>query len=221
MMVKEHGYEIKEICANIQPLGFASNFFHASAPAPEFQKVLGALQEFECYDVYPWNSEPSVSEFLGELVFRHRARIVVEVGCFVGWTSAHIALGLRAAGVGGRLWCIDCNPVFLDAARTNLARRHLDDLANYVCGRSLEETVMAALPPKVDVIFLDTSHEYDDTLREIEVYSRRLSEDGFLVLHDSISANGVRRAVKKVWRSFQCLTFATEYGNGVTVLRKV
>jgi predicted O-methyltransferase YrrM len=221
IMVKEHGHEIREIRANIQPFSFVSDFRNTSEPAPEFRKILGSLQEFERYDAYPWwNSEPSVSEFLGELVFRHRARTVVEVGCFVGWSSAHIALGLKAAGAVGRLWCIDCNSVFLDAARTNLARLQLDDLTYYICGGSLEETVLAALPSKVDVIFLDTSHEYDDTLREIEVYSRRLSEDGFLVLHDSISANGVRRAIKKVYPSFKCMTFATEDGNGVTVLRK-
>lgn len=219
-MVKEHGYEIREIRANVQPLCFAANFFDSIAPAPEFQKILGELREFECYDLYPWNSEPSVSEFLGELVFRHRAQTVVEVGCFVGWSSAHIALGLKAAGVGGRLWCVDYDRNILDAARKNLTKRYLDQSATFVCGLSVEESVLQALPEQIDVVFLDTAHEYEDTLREIEVYSRRLSPKGFLVLHDSISANGVRRAVQKVHGEFQCLTFATEWGNGVTILRK-
>jgi predicted O-methyltransferase YrrM len=221
-MVKEHGYEIKEIRANMNPLSFAYALFDKSAPAPQFKQALGTLEEFEGCDLYPgWNTEGSASEFLGELVFRHRARTVVEIGCFIGWTSCHIALGLKAAGAGGQLWCVDSDQTVLNVAKANLSKRSLNQTTKFVCGFSLDQSVLETLPTEIDVIFLDNSHEYADTLREFEVYSRRLSPGGYFVLHDSISADGVRRAVQQLWQKFQCLTFATEHGNGVTVLRRL
>jgi predicted O-methyltransferase YrrM len=220
-MVKEQGYEIREICANVQPLRFAVDLFDGCTPSPEFQKTLGEVEQFDGYDLFPWSSERSVSEFLGDLVFRHRAKQVVEVGCFVGWSSAHIALGLKAADSGGRLWCIDYDRNILEIARGNLAKRSLDEGTTFICGLSLDSSVLSALPAEIDVIFLDTSHEYEDTIREVEAYLCRLSHNGYLVLHDSISANGVRRAIQQLYGAFHSLTFATEYGNGVTVLQKI
>lgn len=219
-MVQAHGFEQRDIRANVHPLRFAAALLGGpAAPPPDFARALGRGADFALAGTYAWNSEPSVSEFLGELAFRSRARAVVELGCYVGWTSAHLALGLQAAGAGGRLWCVDFDERFLGAARDNLARRGLAAGVTFHRGLSLDAATLAALPPAIDLLFIDTSHEYEDTLREIAAYTPRLAPGGFIVLHDSISQNGVRRAVLDVWERFDTLTFATEAGNGVTVLR--
>jgi predicted O-methyltransferase YrrM len=79
--------------------------------------------------------------------------------------------------------------------------------------------VLAALPPQADLIFLDTSHAYPDTLEEVLAYAPRLAPGGCLVMHDSISIAGVRRSLEELPDRFRRLTFATERGNGVTVLQ--
>jgi predicted O-methyltransferase YrrM len=217
-MVKAHGYEMLEVRANTHPLRFAAPLL-GGPPLPDFAGTLGPAGKFTLADAFAWNSEPSVSEFLGELVIRMGLRTVVELGCFVGWTSAHFALALRAGGPGGRLVCVDANPRFLGAARENLTRRGLADGAEFIQGFSLDEAVLAALPARIDLVFIDTSHVYEPTMREIATYAPRLSERGVLVLHDSIGQHGVRQALFEVWDQFETLTFATEFGNGLTVLR--
>lgn len=218
-MVKAHGFELRDVRANTHPFRFAEAF-PGTRPAPAFAERLGRGEDFLLAQTFAWNSEPSVSEFLGELAFRQRPAVVVELGCYVGWSSAHLALGLQAAGNGGRLWCVDPDERFLAAARENLTRRSLAENVTFVQGLSLDAAVLAALPAAIDLLFLDTSHEYSPTLQEIATYAPRLSPGGCLVLHDSISQDGVRRAVCDHWNTFECLTFATEYGNGVTVLRR-
>ncbi len=221
-MVKAHGYELREIRANTHPLRFARQL--VSKPGdialPDFVARVGSPGNFALAQTHAWNSEPSVSEFLGELVCCQRARTVVELGCYVGWTSAHLALGLQAAGQNGKLWCLDYDSRFLEAARTNLQRLDLAGQVEFVQGLSLSPSVLAVLPKDINLLFIDTSHEYQDTLDEIEAYLPRLAPGGIIALHDSISQNGVRRAALDRWPDFETLTFATEFGNGVTTLRQ-
>lgn len=218
VMVKKEGYEVREIRANVHPLRFASFLPEAAGSVPDFSS-LGPGDAFALAGTHAWNSESSVSSFLGELAFRQRAQTVVELGCYVGWTSAHLALGLRAAGDRGRLWCVDTERRFLDAAAENLRRHDLARRVSFVEGFSLDASVLSALPGSIDLMFIDTSHEYRPTLAEIEAYLPRLAPGGLIALHDSISQDGVRRAILDRWSDFETLTFATEAGNGVTVLR--
>ncbi len=220
VMVKAHGFELRDIRANTHPLRFARQFAGRSAAAlpPDFSGRIGSSDDFVLAHAHAWNSEQSVSEFLGELAFYQRARTIVELGCYVGWTSAHLALGQQAAGPGGKLWCLDYDARFLDAARTNLARLGLAGQVEFVRGMSLDAYTLAALPAEIDLLFIDTSHEYQATLDEISAYLPRLASGGLIALHDSISQDGVRRAIRDRWPDFETLTFATEFGNGVTVL---
>jgi predicted O-methyltransferase YrrM len=216
MANKDH--RITDIRANANPLTFVEALVGNKIPIPNFAETLGMTNNFERLGTPKWSSESSVSEFLGELVFRLHARTVVELGCFIGWTSAHLALGLREAGMKGKLWCVDSEARFLEDARANLARLELDQLVTFLCGQSTDEALLANLPSVIDVVFIDTGHSYETTRKEIVTYAQRLNPGGCIILHDSIGFPGVRRAVAEVWDQFHSLTFATERSNGVTVL---
>lgn len=220
-MVREHGFELRDVRANVHPLQFARQLppDRRDAPPPDFHR-LGRGKDFALAQTYAWNSEPTVSEFLGELVWRLRARTVVELGCYVGWTSAHLAVGLAANGSDARLWCLDYDARFLGAARGNLARLGLADRVEWVHGLSLDRAILDRLPREIDLLFIDTSHEYQATLDEIAAYAPRLTPGGCIALHDSISQDGVRRALAERWSEFATLTFATEFANGLTLLRR-
>jgi predicted O-methyltransferase YrrM len=47
------------------------------------------------------------------------------------------------------------------------------------------------LEPSINVLFIDTSHQYEHTKDEIRVWSPYLSEDGLMMFHDSNTRNGV------------------------------
>ena len=183
---------------------------------------LGKLEPVEAFTPpgapAQFNSEPSVAQFLGELAYRRKAKTIIELGCFVGWTTAHLAYGLQAHG-GGRLVALDPSQEYLDAMMANLRRNGgLDRLVTPLRGMSLDPAVLAALPAQADLIFLDTSHAYPATRDEILAYAGRLAPGGCFVLHDSVNAPGVRRSIVEVAERFRIHTFATERSNGVTVL---
>lgn len=222
-MVHEHGLEYRDIVADVEPLEFARYAFgNMRAPAnspPAFEKQLGSSKDFTPAGAPEYyNSEPSVGRFLGQLVYYRKPANVVELGCFVGWTSAHLALALKAEGQSGSLYCVDGNQGYLDTALANLKRLGLDRKATFVKGFSLDEAVLAKLPHEIDVLFIDTAHHYPETLNEIKAYAPRMAIGGCIVLHDSLCWPGVRRSLIELACQFRVLTFATEKGNGVTVL---
>jgi predicted O-methyltransferase YrrM len=211
-----------DIAGDVDPLSFARAVFGTNEPIvpapPDFYKTLGSSTSFIPADAPgSFTSEPSVGRFLSQLVFYRKPAVVVELGCFVGWASAHIAMALQANG-RGKLYCVDCDQKNLDTTSRNLKRLGLDRVAATLLGKSTDATLMAHLPNKIDILFIDTSHTYRDTIDEISIYSFQIAETGCMVLHDAISFPGVRRAIAELSGKFRILTFATESGNGVSVL---
>jgi predicted O-methyltransferase YrrM len=211
-----------DVAGDVDPLSFAHAVFGTNEsiipPPPDFSEKLGSASSFlPAGAAESFTSEPSVGRFLSQLVFYRKPAVVVELGCFVGWASAHLALALQGNG-DGKLYCVDCEEKNLHATRSNLKRLGLDGVTNTLLGKSTEPAVVAGLPNKIDILFIDTSHTYRDTLDEVLLYSSRLGESGCMVLHDSISFPGVRRVVAEMSGKFRILTFATESGNGVSVL---
>jgi predicted O-methyltransferase YrrM len=221
-MAEDYGLSYRDLRADMEPIEFARRLVEGNAtPPPDFGALIEPPEKFTPPGApEAFHSEPSVGRFLGQLAYYLRAQSVVELGCFAGWSSAHLALGLKASRSGGRLFCVDYRQDYLDATMANLGRHGLADVTTPVLGLSHEPAVLVALPKSLDLVFIDTSHSYPATRDEILAYAPRLSPTGVFVLHDSISANGVRRSIVELADGFHSLTFATEQSNGVTLLRR-
>src|SRR5688572_19147359 len=50
-------------------------------------------------------------------------------------------------------------------------------------------------PKSCNLIFLDTSHEYGQTVRELDVWSNKLALGGRMLIHDTCSRPAVARAI--------------------------
>lgn len=220
-MANEYGVHYLDLPGDLDPIAFVRGIAPGGLPreSPDWRSLKSDEAGFTP-EGFPgkFNSEPSVAKFLGELVCAMRATAVIELGCFVGWTTAHMARAMEIRG-SGHIYAVDACRQYLDAMSANLARHGLAGRATAVCGFSTDDTVVRALPDKADLVFLDTGHQYPATLEEIKLYRGRLADGGLMVLHDSTSAPGVRRSLLEV-RGFRKLTFATERSNGLTVLMR-
>jgi predicted O-methyltransferase YrrM len=55
----------------------------------------------------------------------------------------------------------------------------------FIHGDDMDEKIQARLPAQVDVLFLDTSHEYEHTLAELNTYMPRVAPGGIALFHDT------------------------------------
>jgi predicted O-methyltransferase YrrM len=217
-MAREYGAGITDVCGDLEPFALLQRINGASERPLDFPDFdLAAFNRATESYTAGWSSEPTVSQFLGRLVFAKRAQVVIELGCFTGWSTIHMAYALKQAGAG-RIHYLDYEQRFLDHASASLRHLGLEAQGEPLRGMSNDPAVVSRLPAVADIVFIDTSHDYRPTLEEIDLYGKRLAPGGCLVLHDSLSAPGVRRAVFERRDRFHVHTFATERSNGLTVM---
>lgn len=76
-----------------------------------------------------------------------------------------------------------------------------------------------------NVIFVDTSHDYEHTGKELEFYSKILSNKGFMIFHDSDAPQGygVTKALVKFLENNESFVLEDhrKKNNGIVVIKKV
>ena len=101
------------------------------------------------------------------------AQRVIELGTRSGVSSVGWLHGL--AQTGGRLWSVDLDPA------PDLPFEHW----TFLQGNDLDPKIVNKLPDSADVVFVDTSHSYEQTLAELLVYRYKVRPGGVMVLHDT------------------------------------
>lgn len=106
------------------------------------------------------------------LVEQLEAQRVCELGVRGGVSTIAWLEGLRRTG--GHLWGVDVQP------SAPFEHRQL----TFISGDDCDPAVIAQVPDDLDAIFVDTSHLYSHTVREIELWAPKVAPGGCLVFHD-------------------------------------
>jgi caffeoyl-CoA O-methyltransferase len=117
--------------------------------------------------------------FLSFLVFMTRARRVLELGTFTGWSSIAMA---RALPPGGRVVSCDVNEETTAVARRYAEEAGVADRIDYRVGPGIE--TLATLDGPFDLAFIDADKEgYVDYY---EAILPKLSPDGLIVADNTL-----------------------------------
>ncbi len=141
---------------------------------------------------------------LEAFVVASKALYVVELGTRQGVSTRALLKGL--AKTNGILTTID-----------------IDDCSEYVKGLACEfihgDDMKVPLPTReIDLLFIDSSHQFDHTLAEHQRWVPCVKEGGFILLHD-MNYDGVLDAVKAFcqYEGYQYLWDRRQNGLGVII----
>lgn len=144
-------------------------------------------------------------------LFSHSHGTVLELGVRAGVSTSALLAGVEV--VGGTLWSVDrddCSPLFAGNPQWR-----------FVQADSLDEQALAGagLPEELDLLFIDTEHTADRTLRELTLWGPRVACGGVIYLHDTDDPStmpGVRDAMTAVCRAWgvEPIYHAGSYGLG-------
>jgi predicted O-methyltransferase YrrM len=109
-----------------------------------------------------------------EMVVSRNATKVIELGTRSGVSTTAWLHALDLTD--GHLWSVDIGgkPAIGDWSHWT-----------FVQGDDESEAVLSQLPQDVDICFIDTSHFYEHTLRELRLYAARVKPGGLVVCHDT------------------------------------
>jgi cephalosporin hydroxylase len=114
---------------------------------------------------------------LYETVLRYPSARVLELGTRDGVSTA--AFLAAAEQVDGHVWSVDIVPPGVPPWWAETGRWML------TVGDDVDPAVAAAQPAEVDVLFIDTSHTFDQTVAELRLYVPRVVAGGTVLLHDT------------------------------------
>ena len=172
---------------------------------PETRAVLDEIIDHERF---PGATDPIPLDFLWLLTRAMRPRNVLQLGTLIGYSAIVIADTLAQNGTG-HLVTVDPDQSGHELAGIWADRASLSDRIRFVEGYSTDERTALAVADAgpFDLIYLDSSHAYDETRRELNLILSPqgwLAPHGLLVAHDAsdfarqydvANAGGVRRAL--------------------------
>ncbi len=108
-----------------------------------------------------------------QLTHKLHAQKIIELG--TRGANSTLAFLLAVEDTAGHVWSVDLEP-----APTLPSKRW-----TFIQGSDLDLEVLAQLPDDADIVFIDTSHAYQQTLAELNVYLWKVRPGGRIVLHDT------------------------------------
>ena len=161
--------------------------------------VYSDLSEAEWETIHDWFEETDRSGVIGEcvvpliallqgLVMGNRASRIVQLGTCSGYSALLLGWMLRRMNAEHGLFSLDLDPAMCEVSRGWIARAGLENFVEVVQRNSLDpQSPVAAkeyLKGDPELIVLDSSHEYQATLDELDLWYPALEPGGLLVLHD-------------------------------------
>ena len=132
-----------------------------------------------------------------------KIRLAVEVGVELGGTT--LALAQLVAPENGKVFAID----FFDVDKAIVYRgSSLSRLIVEIKGNSHDENTLKTLVQelgndRIDFLFLDANHTYEDVKKDYEIYAPLVRKGGFLALHDIRNYKGDVKGEDGVWRLWE------------------
>lgn len=114
-------------------------------------------------------------QYLYDTVVEMRPRLIVELGVRTGESTrafAEACKKLELEGVSPRFISVDV----LDCSR-------VCNYPNWVFIQGDDRAFQ--IQSKIDILFIDTSHQYAHTIQELELYADKISLGGKIIMHDT------------------------------------
>ena len=161
--------------------------------------IYSELSEAEWTTLREWYDETDQDGPIGEcavpllsllhgLVMGSRASRIAQLGTCTGYSALLLGWMLRRMNAKHGLFSLDLDPASCATSRHWIARGGLQDYVEIAERNSLDpQSPLAArdyLGGDPELVIVDSSHEYQATLAELDLWYGALAPGGLLVLHD-------------------------------------
>lgn len=156
---------------------------------------------------------------LHNLVTSISAKAVIELGVNTGEST--IALLEAVAATNGKLISVDQH----DFSQTRLMLEKYGLTGRWEFHKMDDIKFGTEIWPKdkkADIVFVDTSHQYEHTKKEIDVFDQILRPGGIMIFHDTVSHyDGVQKPINEFLKTHKAYKYENKTNcNGLGILRK-
>jgi predicted O-methyltransferase YrrM len=183
-------------------------------PNSEVEEILGAIPS-------AWNYPPkSHREFAEWLIKTLKPKVTVELGVDYGYSSFVMSMcqenpvfGIDCFDISKHGIRVDDDYEFVIAVKEKLGIKNLTIIKDYF------DSVAKTWNKSIDLLHIDGLHDYDNCKNDFETWLPFMSNNGVIIMHDTISApDGVGRFFKEI--NLPKVNFKNSFGLGVVAKNK-
>ena len=153
----------------------------------EFEVLVKFFLETEEKNYIGEASIPIMSEMIG-FIDGSGLDGVIQLGHYAGWSTLMLGWALRRMEKKHSLFSIDIDVEVTAFAQKFIGLAGLEDYVRLTVGDSADPDMLGLAIPWIDqqpnLIFIDSSHQYAHTLRELNLWYPHLQKGGLMFLHD-------------------------------------
>ena len=223
-----HLLEIGNLVRNPNIIVFASAFAEETKSLRERTDAIDRLflTNLDDTPATAWAGHRNFAEWLVRFL---NPKVVVDLGVDYGYSTFSFALprighiyGIDNF-VGDDYIGIDDQRLKYNFVTMKREKLHLQDYMTFIEGTFDE--IAKTWDKKIDILHIDGSHHYEDVKNDFETWSKFVSDDGIILLHDTCIENafGNEYGVKKFFDEIDLpkFTFTHCYGLGVVCKNSV
>jgi predicted O-methyltransferase YrrM len=129
-----------------------------------------------------WSDIQDHLEYLHDAAAGYAKPAVIELGVRSGNSTAALLAGCEKSG--GHLWSCDIVPPLVFPQRDGVPEIWAGAPWTFLLGDSVSREVLRQMPAECDVLFVDTSHSFEQTIAELGAYMPRVRPGGIALFHD-------------------------------------
>jgi len=135
---------------------------------------------------------------------------IVECGHYAGYSALLIGFMLRKMGKKHGLFTIDIDEMISKYTQSWINEAGLHDYVTVIEGDSsdprMPDLARNTLPSEIKLVFIDSSHQYAHTVKELDLWYEAIAYQGLIILHDtsdfatsfdSTGEGGVKRGLRE------------------------
>jgi len=199
----------------------------------DWQKSLGTnylppvysfLSNEEWRIIDKWYLETEQKKLIGEcgvailsvmlgFIMGNRITNILQLGHYAGYSTLLLGFMLRHPGGESKLVTLDVDEFCCKYTQGWVNRANLQRYVTVLHGSSTDDDIVHCVRRifnnRLELVFIDSSHEYGQPVKELDTWFKVLSEGGFIFLHDSsklaasfdaTNEGGVKRAIDEWYR---------------------
>lgn len=135
---------------------------------------------------------PNDNWSMQEIITETRPDYMIESGTFHGGTTLYYASVLAQVNPSSKIITIDIDPHVEDASKFPLWREHVELITGSSVDPKVTEHIAQEVSGKKVLVTLDSLHTKEHVLKEMEIYSKLVTQGSYLVVQDTnINGNPV------------------------------
>lgn len=135
------------------------------------------------YGLFPGSVGADTAACLYHLIRETQPDLVFEIGCYLGFSTLHIAKGLKE-NRRGRLVSFDLGTLWASAAVREAGLAEYVQLIQGCSDVSAKQYVLNSGDEKIDILFIDGDHTRRGCVRDFNTLESYVREGGYVIFHD-------------------------------------